>query len=504
MASKSLVWFKKDLRVSDHEPLLSASYSDEVVAVYILEEHWLSSAEFSHNQLYFLTHSLTDLQQALSTYNIPLLIMRGECLDCLTRIHSSFAFNQLYSHMETGLTWTHERDIAVKQWCRMNSVDWYESKQFSVIRKLRSRDTWNKAREKYIERDLHSHPRTQSISINIDNIPNIKLQHLEDIYNTSKLNHIQLGGRSHAIRLLDSFLTQRGMNYTSSMSSPNTAYDECSRLSPHIAWGTISLSEIHLQLTNTYKKLYAHDHKMQWLRSLKAFESRLWWHCHFIQKLESEPNIEFNNINSGFDGMRESEFTLSYYNAWCRGETGFPFIDACMRALIQHGWINFRMRAMLISFACYQLWLHWLKPAHHLARLFTDFEPGIHYSQVQMQSGVTGINAIRIYSPIKQAIDQDPDGKFIRQYCPELANLSNENIHQPHLTPPLEQIACGVIIGEHYPYPIIDHAQCYQTAKQKIYQWKSKQQTKQLSRQVYIKHGSRKNSHFPKQKRELV
>jgi deoxyribodipyrimidine photo-lyase len=80
-----------------------------------------------------------------------------------------------------------------------------------------------------------------------------------------------------------------------------------------------------------------------------------------------------------------------------------------MRALVQTGWLNFLMRAMLVAIASWQLWLHWRQPALHLARCFTDYEPGIHYSQVQMQAGVTGINIPRMYSPVKQSQDQDPD-----------------------------------------------------------------------------------------------
>ena len=85
-------------------------------------------------------------------------------------------------------------------------------------------------------------------------------------------------------------------------------------------------------------------------------------------------------------------------------------VDACMRALRHTGWLNFRMRAMMASFSSYHLWLHWREPAMYLGGLFLDFEPGIHFSQFQMQSGTTGINTIRIYSPAKQAKDQDPQG----------------------------------------------------------------------------------------------
>ena len=165
-------------------------------------------------------------------------------------------------------------------------------------------------------------------------------------------------------------------------------------------------------------------------KSLIAFKSRLAWHCHFIQKLYDESEIEYQNLNKAYDGLRENNFNEKYFLAWKKGNTGYPFIDACMRYLSKTGWINFRMRAMLVSFASYQLWLDWKKTSKHLAKLFTDYEPGIHYSQFQMQSGTTGINSIRIYNPIKQSHDQDVNGKFIKKWVPEL-KLSLIHISEP-------------------------------------------------------------------------
>ena len=171
------------------------------------------------------------------------------------------------------------------------------------------------------------------------------------------------------------------------------------------------------------------------LTSLRTFESRLHWHCHFIQKLESQPEMEFSNLHRAYVGMRAQSGESSHFEAWARGETGFPMIDACMRMLLATGWINFRMRAMLVSFSSYQLWQHWREPALHLARQFLDYEPGIHYPQVQMQSGTKGINTIRMYNPVKQARDHDPAGQFVRRWIPALAQLPDAHIVEPSNTP---------------------------------------------------------------------
>ena len=113
------------------------------------------------------------------------------------------------------------------------------------------------------------------------------------------------------------------------------------------------------------------------------------------------------------------------------GKTGFPIVDASMRCLINNGWLNFRMRAMLVSFLCHHLHQDWRRGVYHMAKLFLDYEPGIHFTQFQMQAGVTGINSIRIYNPIKQSIEKDPDAIFIKKWIPELKEVPKELIHKP-------------------------------------------------------------------------
>lgn len=485
----SLVWFKKDLRTKDHRPLYEALEMGPTVALFVIEDEWVKGFEYSDIHAQFLTQSLTELKSQLDVLNVPFFVLTGHAEQAISHVKKTFNFDQIISHQETGLYWTYQRDLRVKSWCKENAVEWKEYQQFAVIRRLKDRDQWNKLRAKVVNTQLCPHPKPQRPL-------NISARQEGLNYNTVK--QLQPGGRTAALDLLTSFLSHRGENYSKQMSSPVTAFDSCSRLSPHITWGTVSLSEITYEL----KKQKAKQLSKNWYRSLKSFESRLWWHCHFIQKLESEPEIEFNNINPGFDGMRESEFNDEYFEAWKKGETGYPIIDACMRALKQHGWINFRMRAMLVSFASYHLWLHWQKPAQFLSKYFVDFEPGIHFSQFQMQSGVTGINSIRIYSPKKQSLDQDPEGQFIKSYCPELEGLDSKYIHEVEETPPMLLTLSGVKLGENYPYPIVDHKLSYNLAKKRVFEWRSKPEVKSIARGVYQKHGSRKNSHFPTQPRK--
>ena len=496
--STQLVWFKRDLRVHDHEPLLRAAGKGYCVALYVYEQELIEACDHDAAHLVFVNESLNELRAKLRKLGGELLLRVGRMPDVLDQLHQRLGFERMWAHEETFNQLSYQRDRRVRAWAKSKRIQFTELPQYGVVRRLNDRDGWSKIRDRRMEQSIVEPPkqiRLPAEAASLDAGELLPLDHFK--VQAFDRVEVQIGGEDQAKRCLDSFLDSRGVNYRSDMSSPVTGEHGCSRLSPFIAYGNISMRTIHHRLGDRVAELKQQKKsgmlvEPTWLKSLSSFRSRLSWHCHFMQKLEDEPSIEFENFNRAYDGLRENEFDQDYFDAWCHGQTGYPMVDACMRALHQTGWINFRMRAMLVSFAAYHLWLHWREPAVYLARLFLDYEPGIHYSQIQMQSGVTGINTVRIYSPIKQVVDQDPRGIFIRRFVPELIDVPDKHLAEPHKMTQMEQTLFGCQIGTDYPAPIVDHQKRYKAARDRIHSFKKLPETRAASAAVFQKHGSRK------------
>lgn len=489
-----IVWFKRDLRIEDHAPLYDANRTGlPVLPIYVLEKPYWQLPDTSRRQWDFIHGCLLSLHQSLRKCGQGLCVFEGCVVDIFDHLLEDYDIRAIFSHMETGNDWTFERDKRVRTWCQNQQIIWHEHKQFAIVRGCLNRDDWDSHWERIIQRPLLPAP-TQLRPIRESDLSILNAHH--DCLNEQPLDKPQQPGRQAALETLDSFLNQRGQYYQRDLSSPLTAVQSCSRLSTYIAYGCLSMTELFTAVHQRRQQLQNMPDDIRpkgWLSSLRSFESRLHWHCHFIQKFETEPRMEFENLLPAMNGLRESAFNEDYFQAWRQGQTGYPFVDACMRALTATGWINFRMRAMLVSFASYQLWLHWPRVAHHLACLFTDYEPGIHYSQIQMQSGTTGINSIRVYNPVKQGLDQDPDAIFIKTWVPELSALDTVDCHTPWETPRLLLIEKDVELGVTYPFPIVDHQATAKKAKAIIHTTKSSAKAKQQANQIYIKHGSRKS-----------
>ncbi|MEM8678016.1 MAG: FAD-binding domain-containing protein [Planctomycetota bacterium] len=491
-----VVWFKRDLRVSDHAPLVQAAKAGPCLGLYVYEPELIGSPEFDASHLDFINQSLRQLADTLRRFGGQLALRVGSVVEVLDRLHHEHGITALYAHEETGNGITFDRDRAVIRWARQNQIPFHEQVQNGVVRRLRDRDGWAARRAQVMATALLPVPDKIIAPAGVEAG---RIHTAEDLgLPPTRKTKLQVGGEQEALRTLREFLQERGEPYVHGMSSPVTAWSACSRLSPYLAWGNVSMKRVEQQVAARQRELRHRKRRrvgvQGWLSSLNAYRSRLSWHCHFMQKLEDEPRIEFENMNRAYDGLREDEFNPSHFEAWCQGQTGYPLVDACMRALHQHSWINFRMRAMLVSFASYHLWLHWRPTAVYLAQHFLDFEPGIHFSQFQMQSGTTGINALRIYSPIKQVADQDPEGLFIRSQIPQLANVPVEFIAEPHKMPISTQSLVGCVIGKDYPAPIVDHAAAYGAARLRMGVARRKADARAESRRVVQRHGSRRRS----------
>jgi deoxyribodipyrimidine photo-lyase len=495
-AQLQCVWFKRDLRLLDHAALFAAAERGAILPLYIIEPAVIHGADFDGQHWQFIAQALSDLQSGLRQLGVDLLIEQGSAVAVFDRLQRVHYLSNIWSHEETGNAVTYQRDLDLAKWAELAGVGWHEIPQNGVVRRLADRDGWSRIWQQRMNESLTPVPSALS-GPNVVR-PTAAIPTVSELgIRTDAARAVDLiGGESQALMTLESFIHSRGHRYQREMSSPNTAFESCSRLSPYLAWGCISMRTV-VQAVQTA----AGQGRLPKMAA-RAFLSRCHWHCHFIQKLESEPAIEFRAFNAACDDLRGDPPDLDRFEAWKAGRTGYPFVDACMRALRARGWINFRMRAMLVSFAAYHLWLDWRVFRDWLACQFIDYEPGIHYSQIQMQSGLTGINSLRIYNPVKQGQDHDPQGHFIRRWVPELAELGPLDIHQPWKMPELMQYESSFQLGVTYPNPIVDHQTAVRFVRDRFTQLRQRADYWQHSQVVLQRHGSRKRSEKARSKRK--
>tara|TARA_B100001121_G_scaffold172854_1_gene150880 strand:- start:218 stop:1633 length:1416 start_codon:yes stop_codon:yes gene_type:complete len=468
-----LIILNRNLRLHDNPAMHFGSLRSNYLVIYLYDKTYWKGNGKSMRQLKFSNDCLAELNDGLKKFDSKVNIFEGTFDDLKIWIKKNFY--DFFIHIN------HCTDIKYFRDGFSKFTDSFPGKinvynDFGLQLNNFDRDSWSRNWNKIMDSQILENPKKSKLKLDT------KLLNFSSFSNKVKnslvnLDNIQKGGSSQAYQLLESFLSERCKDYRVKMSSPIQSEQSCSRLSPHFTFGSISIREVY-QILNKYYS------KSQNKSDLYSFKKRLYWHCHFIQKLHTEPELEFYSMHRMCDQLRlEQDDEL--IDKWFNGDTGFPFLDACMKYLHRYGWINFRMRAMIMSFASYNLWQPWQKTSPLLAQLFTDYEPGIHISQVQMQSGVTGINLPRIYSVSKQSQDQDPDAIWIKSILPQLNEVDPKLVHTSELN--------NVYIPQ-----IVDLKSSARDARERIWSIRKSDEFKKEAAAVYLRHGSRKKRNFRK------
>ena len=476
-----IVWLKRDLRLEDHSPLHHALLSNRrVLLIYVFEDILIEDPHYSSRHFDFIKQSIVDLNDQLKHHNSMVLSSKGGIIKVLESISKKYRIEKILAHQETGVMPTYKRDLELIQWCKERHISFEEHLQQGVFRGMKNRTNWLKKWNQLMNESIHPIPLKRESFISVRELNDLARELIPVKLDTNTHPLRQVGGTTNALRYLNSFFENRYRNYQKHISKPDLSRRSCSRLSPYLAFGNLSMRQL-LQKTE-YETVKGNKSF-----ALKAFGSRLRWQSHFIQKFEMECSMEFESINKGYHLLKKP-INKKYIHAWEAGQTGVPLVDAGMRCLNETGYLNFRMRSLVVSFFTHHLWQPWQACAHFLARQFLDFEPGIHYPQLQMQAGVTGINMLRIYNPVKNGQDHDPEGQFVKKWLPELEMLPKEMVHTPWEVTPIEANVYGFHPGISYPLPIVDLQKARKHATNSLWPLSKSAQVKKEGKRILAKH----------------
>ncbi|MEL7331263.1 MAG: FAD-binding domain-containing protein [Cyanobacteria bacterium J06560_2] len=447
---RTIVWYRRDLRICDHEPLYRAARRGAVIPVFIFDRALLLHPETGSGRVRFMLSCLASLDKDLSARGGRLILRAGNPVEVLLQLIRETGAEGIYSYLDFERIYGRVRDARLNQALEKAAlkIRWFEPQGTTpeLMSYPQYRQLW------YQQMRSPLVPTPQSVHVPTD-IPSEDLPSLTQLEHTATAMKIPPGGTAEARKLLQLFFDRgKAASYYWQLSYPGS--NATSGLSPYIKYGVISIREC----TQT---VWARQSEPQWSadkrvqRSAHQLISRLRWGSGFTQRFRYLPQLEVRSLYTPFETgptahrfsnpatletLKDGgwDYNLGHYEAWKNGHTGYPIVDAAARCLQETGgWLalNFRVRAIYASFLCNLIGMDWRYGALHFMRYLIDGDCPIDHYQWAQQAGVTHcLNKawIRIYNPQQEAIDRcDPEGKFVHRWLPELAHLSPEQLGTP-------------------------------------------------------------------------
>lgn len=454
------MWFRRDLRLGDNRALASAIASGSaIVPIFILDEQSHIPERLGSAARWWLHHSLSSLGQALRERGGELILKRGNVCEILRDVCArsdavEVFINESYSPQQAGV----DRDLEER--LRMNDIALHRSSGHllhppETIRSLSGQPYrvftpfWRAMsagaeppRPIAAPETLHF-AKVDCLSDTLDDwqllptSPNWAAEFAGEWY----------PGEAAALDRLDDFVTSDIDGYSIGRDIP-AKQSATSRLSPHLAFGEISPATIW----------HATSRNASASQDRTVFRKELAWRDFCYCLLQAEPRLAETNWNRDFDRF-EWQIDAEGFDAWKRGMTGYPIVDAGMRQLWRHGTMHNRVRMIVASFLIKHLLIDWREGEKWFSDTLVDMDVANNPANWQWVAG-SGADAspfFRIFNPILQGEKFDKQGTYVRRFVPELSALPDKYIHRPFDAPQATLDQAGITPGTTYPKPIIDH-----------------------------------------------
>jgi len=457
----SIVWFRQDLRVKDNPALNAACDKGKIIPIYIYDTSAPADTVMGEASKWWLHHSLCTLNRRLNGH---LQVFQGDPKKLLPELIEIFDaqsvfWNRCYEPWQIG------RDKEIKKQIIDDGRDAYSfngSLLWEPMKVLKKDGTPYRVFTPYYRKgclniDAPRYPKApparityaetseSDISISASSIEELRL--LSDINWYSDFENHWVPGEEGAADKLQAFIEHAARQYKEARDIPSL--QGTSRLSPHLHFGEVSPNQIWYAIKNKFET--TED------RNIDTYLSELGWREFSYYLLYHFPSLPSKNFNEKFDKFKWRRDAKAL-NAWQKGQTGIPIVDAGMRELWQTGYMHNRVRMIVGSFLVKNLLINWQEGERWFWDCLLDADLASNTASWQWVAG-TGADAapyFRIFNPLLQGEKFDKQGKYVRKYCPELAALPDKYIHKPWEAPPVIAKDAGLQLGKNYPNPIVD------------------------------------------------